>query len=335
VVELIAAGYEVVIVDDLSNSHLFILESIQTITGIKPVFYKVDMTDKESLSKVLAAEKDVKAVIHFAAFKAVGESVQKPLKYFKNNICSLINLLECMETFGVRNIVFSSSATVYGEPEDLPVRETTPFKRALSAYGSTKQIGEEILEKVSATFSLYAISLRYFNPVGAHPSALLGELPNGTPNNLMPFVTQVASGKIDKLTVFGNDYDTFDGTCVRDYIHVMDLAKAHVKSCGRLLGSNEKKNYEVFNIGTGNGISVLEILNAFEKCNGIKLNYCIGARRRGDAPSIYANVWEAENVLDWKAIYGLDAMVISAWKWQQQIDKLPPQFKLSKTSNYT
>lgn len=327
VVELLAVGFQVVIVDDLSNSQLFILDNIEKISGGKPVFHKVNMLEKEKLAKVFAAEKNIAAVIHFAAFKAVGESVINPLKYFKNNIGALVNLMECMETFGVRNIVFSSSATVYGEPDVLPVTEQTSFKPALSAYGSTKQIGEDILQKVAATGHIHALSLRYFNPVGAHQSALLGELPNGTPNNLMPYVTQVASGKLEKLTVYGNDYATADGTCIRDYVHVTDLAKAHVKSCERLLMDTEKSRYEVFNIGTGNGYSVLQIINAFEKHNNIKLNYYIGPRREGDAPVIYADVTSAEKMLGWKATLGLKDMVTSAWKWEQQF--LPEKIEIA------
>jgi UDP-glucose 4-epimerase len=321
VVELIIAGYEVVIVDDLSNSQLFILENIEKIAGIKPKFYQVNMLEKETLSKVIAAEKNIAAVIHFAAYKAVGESVVKPLKYFKNNLCSLINLLECMETFGVRNIVFSSSATVYGQPDELPLTEKTIFKPSLSAYGSTKQMGEDILEKVAATGSIHAVSLRYFNPVGAHRTALLGELPIGVPNNLMPFVAQTAAGVRKELVVFGNDYPTTDGTCIRDYVHVVDLAKAHVKSCNRLLSDDEKKNYEVYNIGTGNGISVLQIINAFEKYNNVKLNYSIGKKREGDAPAMYADVSLAKEALNWEAKLGLKEMVTDAWKWQQQLQK--------------
>jgi UDP-glucose 4-epimerase len=321
VVELIIAGYEVVIVDDLSNSQLFILENIEKIAGIKPKFYPVNMLEKETLSKVIAAEKNIAAVIHFAAYKAVGESVVKPLKYFKNNLCSLINLLECMETFGVRNIVFSSSATVYGQPDELPLTEKTIFKPSLSAYGSTKQMGEDILEKVAATGSIHAVSLRYFNPVGAHRTALLGELPIGVPNNLMPFVAQTAAGVRKELVVFGNDYPTTDGTCIRDYVHVVDLAKAHVKSCNRLLSDDEKKNYEVYNIGTGNGISVLQIINAFEKYNNVKLNYSIGKKREGDAPAMYADVSLAKEALNWEAKLGLKEMVTDAWKWQQQLQK--------------
>ena len=316
VVELIAAGYEVVIADDLSNAQLFILDNIEKISNAKPSFYQIDVADKISLSGVLNKEKNIDAVIHFAAFKAVGESVKEPLKYFMNNLYSLINLLECMNEKQISNIVFSSSATVYGDPVKSPVTETTPFKKALSAYGSTKQTGEDILEKVAATKSINAISLRYFNPVGAHSSALLGELPLGIPNNLLPFVTQTAAGLREKLTVYGNDYNTPDGTCIRDYIHVVDLAKAHVKSCDRLLQKQQKNNYEVFNIGTGNGVSVLEVIQAFEKYNNLKLNYLIGAEREGDAASIYADVSLAEKELGWKAKYDLEEMVVTAWRWQ-------------------
>ena len=321
-VELIKAGFEVVIIDDLSNSQLFILDNIEKISGVKPAFYKIDMKDNEKLSDFFNTEKNIDAVIHFAASKAVGESMSKPLKYFRNNIFSLVNLLDAMEMHEIRNIVFSSSATVYGDPEMLPATENTPFQPALSAYGSTKQMGEDILQKVAATGKIDVIALRYFNPVGADSSALLGELPIGTPNNLMPFVTQVAAGIREKLIVFGNDYDTPDGTCIRDYIHVTDLAIAHIKSCERLLNNAVENNFEVFNIGTGNGISVLEIIQAFEKYNNIKLNYTIGERRPGDAPSIYADVSLASRVLGWKSALGLKEMVTSAWEWQKKIPEL-------------
>lgn len=321
-VELIKAGFEVVIIDDLSNSQLFILDNIEKISGVKPAFYKIDMKDNEKLSDFFNTEKNIDAVIHFAASKAVGESMYKPLKYFRNNIFSLVNLLDAMEMHEIRNIVFSSSATVYGDPEILPATENTPFQPALSAYGSTKQMGEDILQKVAATGKIDVIALRYFNPVGADSSALLGELPIGTPNNLMPFVTQVAAGIREKLIVFGNDYDTPDGTCIRDYIHVTDLAIAHIKSCERLLNNAVENNFEVFNIGTGNGISVLEIIQAFEKYNNIKLNYTIGERRPGDAPSIYADVSLASRVLGWKSALGLKEMATSAWEWQKKIPEL-------------
>lgn len=320
VVELLAAGYEVVIIDDLSNSDISVLNRIERITNIKPAFYPINILDKIKLDEFFVSEKNIGAVIHFAAFKAVGESVKAPLKYFHNNLLSLIQLLECMEEFGIKNMVFSSSATVYGDPDELPVTESTPFKKALSSYGSTKQMGEEILEKTSAVKDIHAISLRYFNPVGAHASSLIGELPLGIPNNLMPYITQTASGVRELLTVFGNDYNTPDGTCLRDYIHVVDLAKAHVKSCDRLLEEKLTDKFEVYNIGTGNAISVMEIINAFEKCNTIKLNYKIGSRRSGDAAAIYADVTKAADVLSWKAELGLKEMVTDAWKWQQQLN---------------
>ena len=267
----------------------------------------------------LCQKKNIGAIIHFAAFKAVGESVKEPLKYFYNNLLSLIQLLECMQEFGVGNIVFSSSATVYGDPDELPVTESTPFKKALSSYGSTKQMGEEILEKTSAVKDIHAISLRYFNPVGAHASFLIGELPLGVPNNLMPYITQTAAGLRGQLTVFGNDYNTPDGTCLRDYVHVVDLAKAHVKSCDRLLAGKLTDKFEMYNIGTGNAISVMEIINAFEKYNSIKLNYKTGLRRSGDAAAVYADVSKAAGILNWKAELGLKEMVTSAWNWQKQL----------------
>jgi UDP-glucose 4-epimerase len=321
VVELIDAGYEVLIVDDLSNSKLFILDNIEKITGVKPAFHNIDMTNADLLSTVLNSGIKIDAVIHFAASKAVGESVRNPLKYFRNNLCSLINLLGSMQDASIRNIVFSSSATVYGNPDALPVNETTAIKPALSAYGSTKQMGEDILQKMAAAGMVNAIALRYFNPVGSHASALLGELPIGTPNNLMPFVTQTAAGKIDMLTLYGNDYNTPDGTCIRDYIHVVDLAKAHVKSCERMLGKQQKESYEVFNIGTGTGYSVLEIIDAFEQYNHVKVNYKVGQRREGDAAAVFADVSRAAKELGWNARLGIAEMVTSAWQWEQQLLK--------------
>ncbi len=318
VVELQQSGYDVVIIDDLSNSQFFVLDRIAKISGIKPECFTLNMLDKPKLTKLLNDEK-IDAVIHFAAFKAVGESVKEPLKYFHNNLLSLIHLLQCMEEFGVRNVVFSSSATVYGDPENLPATEITPFKKALSSYGSTKQMGEDILEKTATAKNIKGISLRYFNPVGAHASALIGELPLGVPNNLMPFITQTAAGVREQLTVYGNDYNTPDGTCLRDYIHVVDLAKAHVKSCDRLLNDLSKEQYEVFNIGTGNAFSVMEIINAFEKYNQLKFKYTIGPRRLGDAPAIYADVTKATQQLGWKATLGLEEMVTSAWNWQKTL----------------
>lgn len=319
VVELLAAGYEVVIIDDLSNSQLFILDNIEKVSGQSPAFYQIDVADTKKLNEVFQTEQNISTVIHFAAFKAVGESVDHPIKYFKNNLFSLVNLLESMEAFGVKNLVFSSSCTVYGDADQLPVTETTPFKKALSAYGSTKQMGEEILEKVAATGKLHCIALRYFNPVGAHKSALLGELPVGTPSNLLPFITQTAAGIRPVLTVFGDDYDTVDGTCIRDYIHVVDLAKAHVKSCDRLLNDTANDTYEVFNIGTGNGTTVLQIINDFQKYNDIQLLYRIGERRVGDAPVVYADVSRSKEVLGWSAELGVKDMVVSAWEWQKTL----------------
>jgi UDP-glucose 4-epimerase len=323
VVELQQAGYDVVILDDLSNSNLQVLERIESITNTKPVFYQINLLDKKRLNQMFAAENDIAAIIHFAAFKAVGESVNEPLKYFHNNLLSLIQLLEYMEEFGIKNIVFSSSATVYGDPDILPVTESTPFKKALSSYGSTKQMGEEILEKTSAVKNIKAIALRYFNPVGAHASSQIGELPLGIPNNLMPFITQTAAGVREQLTVFGNDYNTPDGTCLRDYIHVVDLAKAHVKSCDRLLQAGMTDKYEVYNIGTGHAISVMEMINAFEEYNRVKLNYKIGKRRSGDAKAVYADVKKAADVLKWKADLGLKEMVTSAWNWQVSLSANP------------
>lgn len=316
-VELIQAGYEVVIVDDLSNAQLFILDRIQQLTGVKPVIYEVNMQHKDALADVFSTEKTIACVIHFAASKAVGESVVLPLKYYRNNLLSLIHLLECMEQYQVQPIVFSSSATVYGDLDVLPLTEQTAFKPSLSAYGSTKQMGEDILQKVAATKTIQAIALRYFNPVGAHPSALLGELPLGKPNNLMPYVTQVAAGKLEQLTVYGNDYPTPDGTCIRDYIHVVDLAKAHVKSCERLLEATSENHFEAFNIGTGKGFSVMELLHTFENENKVKVNYVIGNRRHGDAAAMYADVSLAAKELHWKADLGLKEMVTDAWRWQQ------------------
>lgn len=318
-VALIQAGYEVVIIDDLSNSESFILDRIELIAGAKPRFYQLDMNDRAKLTHFFTIESGIQAVIHFAASKAVGESMQLPLKYFRNNLCPLINLLDNMQASGIHNMIFSSSATVYGDPDLLPVTEDSPVKPALSAYGSTKQMGEEMLQKVTAAGQLNAISLRYFNPVGAHESALLGELPLGKPNNLMPVVTQTAAGKIDRLQIYGNDYDTPDGTCVRDYIHVTDLAEAHVKSCERLMTNQQEASYEVFNIGTGQGISVMEMIAAFEQYNGVKVNYQLSARRAGDAQSIYADAALAKRKLQWTAKRGLQEMVTTAWKWQQQL----------------
>ncbi|MDR2122742.1 MAG: UDP-glucose 4-epimerase GalE [Flavobacteriaceae bacterium] len=321
VVELIQSGLEPIIVDDLSNSELFILDRIEQITGSRPKFYPYDVCDSDKLKTVFSENKNIKACIHFAAKKAVGESMKIPLVYYRTNLVSLLNVLETMKEFNADCFVFSSSATVYGQPEHLPANESSPLQKATSSYGSTKQMAEDILEKVSATGSLKTLSLRYFNPVGAHQSALIGELPKGIPNNLMPFVTQTAIGIREKLTVFGNDYNTPDGTCIRDYIHVVDLAKAHVNACNYLLTHADSISYDVFNIGTGKGISVLEIVSAFEEVNKVKVPYIIGSRRDGDVESIYASCSKANQILKWEAQYTLEDMVKDAWNWEKAYRK--------------
>jgi UDP-glucose 4-epimerase len=321
VVELIAAGYEPIIVDNLSNSSAKIIEQIEKITGVVPVFHNLDLCDEQATAHFIQ-EHPVQHIIHFAAYKAVGESVAEPLKYYRNNFYSLINLLNACagrET----NFVFSSSCTVYGQPKQLPVAENAPVLPAESPYGNTKQIAEEILRdtaKVNQNFNI--ISLRYFNPVGAHASALIGELPIGIPQNLVPFITQTAIGKRELLTVYGNDYSTPDGSCIRDYIHVVDLAKAHVAALG-VLERKESFNYEVFNIGTGKGSSVLEVIHAFEKVSGEKLNYTIGPRRPGDVEQIWGEVKKAEKMLGWRAELDLNEMMRSAWAWEQYLKTHP------------
>ena len=318
-VELIHQGYEVVIVDDLSNSEYRTIESIEKITGTKPGFYQFDLRNSPSLEKLFKDNK-FDGIIHFAAKKAVGESVEKPLLYYDVNLNSMLNLLKLMELYKVSNLVFSSSCTVYGQPSRLPVTEDTPFASAESPYGHTKQIGEDILNHTTRTNgSLQALSLRYFNPVGAHPSALIGELPVGTPANLVPFITQTVAGLRSKLKVYGNDYNTTDGTAVRDYIHVVDLAKAHVRAIERMLNHEQKKSYEYFNIGTGKGSSVLEVIQTFEKINHTKVPYEIVDRRAGDIVKIYADTTRANNELNWKAQLNLDDMMKSAWKWQKTL----------------
>lgn len=319
VVELQQAGFEVVIADNLCNSRLFILNRIEMITGSLPVFYKTDTCDKNKLDGLFKNEKPFDAVIHFAALKAVGESVLQPLKYFQNNLISLMNLADCMISTGCNKLVFSSSATVYGSPDELPVKETAAFKKALSAYGSTKQMGEEMIEKICATGALQAIALRYFNPAGAHATGLIGELPTGIPNNLVPYLTQAVMGKQKTLTVFGDDYNTPDGSCLRDYIHVVDLAKAHVKSCERLIAGVAAGAYETFNVGTGRPVSVFELIREFENTNAVTVNYNTGKRRHGDAPELYADVSRANEVLQWRAGKTLADMVRDAWRWEQKI----------------
>ncbi len=320
VVELQNSGYEVVIVDDLSNSSIDTLDSIEKITGVRPGFSQFNLQDKEKTTAFFKAHKDIKAIIHFAASKAVGESVQMPLHYYKNNVMSLINLIEAMREEAVENIVFSSSCTVYGQPDVLPVTEETPRKAAESPYGNTKSICEDILRDSAAAYKgINAIALRYFNPIGAHPSGLIGELPVGIPNNLVPFITQTAAGLREKLSVFGDDYNTPDGSCIRDYINVVDLAKAHVIAIERLLKAKNESNYEYFNIGTGNGASVLELVKAFIKVTGVDLNYQVVDRRAGDIEKIYADTNKANNVLGWKANETIEDTLLSAWVWEKNV----------------
>jgi UDP-glucose 4-epimerase len=319
VVELIQSGFEVVVIDNLSNSTVRIIDQIGRITGKKLRFYELDLCNDAALRVFFKENHDLAGVIHFAAFKAVGESVEFPLKYYHNNLVSLLNLLRLMEEFEVPNMVFSSSCTVYGQPGELPVTELAPVQKAFSPYGNTKQISEEIIEDTVASSKIRAILLRYFNPIGAHESGLIGELPIGIPNNLVPFITQTAIGKRQKLLVFGDDYDTPDGTCIRDYIHVVDLAKAHVVAVKRMLDGTNEKNLEVFNLGTGKGTSVMEAIIAFEKATGMKLNYEITKRREGDVPKVWADTTLANLRLGWKAEKGLEEMMASAWKWEQNL----------------
>ncbi|MCQ2330751.1 MAG: UDP-glucose 4-epimerase GalE [Paludibacteraceae bacterium] len=322
VVCLMQQGYDVVIVDNLSNSNIEVLNGIENIVGRKPDFENLDCIDYPNMNRLFNQYTDIEAVIHFAASKAVGESVEKPLLYYRNNIGSLITLLELMLAHGVQNIVFSSSCTVYGQPDakHLPVDETAPIQKALSPYGNTKQINEEIIQDTChANANLHATILRYFNPIGAHPSAEIGELPNGVPNNLLPFVTQTASGLREKLRVFGNDYNTPDGSCIRDYIYVMDLAKAHVQAVERMLAQKATDQVEIFNLGTGRGLSVLEILNTFIKVTGVHLKYEIVGRREGDIEQVWANPKKANEVLGWKADTPVEEVLLSAWNWEKKL----------------
>lgn len=322
VVELHQAGYEVIIVDNLSNSNIKILTQLHAITGKWFEFVEIDLQDDRAVQEFAQKNTDITGIIHFAASKAVGESVEKPLKYYKNNFYGLINLLI---SFNRKiDFVFSSSCTVYGQPDRLPVTESAPVKKAESPYGNTKQIAEEILAETAAvTPDLSVIALRYFNPVGAHETALIGELPNGVPANLVPFITQSAIGKRGPITVYGDDYDTPDGSAIRDYIHVVDLAKAHVAAIKRLADKKAESNYEVFNIGTGNGSSVLEIIAAFEQVTGEKLNYNIGPRRAGDIVRIYGDVQKSNQILGWKADLDINEMMRSAWEWEKYIKANP------------
>ena len=323
VVELQNSGYDVVIIDDLSNSKADVVENIEKITGIRPAFEKVDCTDFAALEATFAKYNGIKAIIHFAASKAVGESVQQPLKYYRNNIVSLVNLLEFMPKYNVEGIVFSSSCTVYGQPDVLPVTEAAPTKKAESPYGNTKQINEEIIvDTVASGSPISSVILRYFNPIGAHPTALIGELPLGVPQNLLPYLTQTAIGIRKELSVFGDDYDTPDGSCIRDYIYVCDLAKAHVKAIDRILQNQMAEKVEVFNLGTGRGLSVLELINTFEKATGVKLPYKIVGRRAGDIVKVWADPEKANKVLGWSADTPVEEVLKTAWQWQLKLREL-------------
>jgi len=318
VVELVNAGFSPVIIDNLINSSESVLSGLKKIIGFDVPFYKADCNDFEVV-KDIVIKHNMEGIIHFAAYKAVGESVQNPLKYYKNNIGSLLNILEVMQATKVKNLVFSSSCTVYGQPDNIPVTEDTPKKKAESPYGNTKAIAEDILEDViKSGEKMSIISLRYFNPIGAHSSAEIGELPNGIPSNLIPFVTQTAIGKRNKLVVFGSDYNTVDGSNVRDFIHVVDLAKAHVSALN-LLKSKEAAFYDVFNLGTGTGNSVLEVIKAFEEVNNLKLNYEIGPRRSGDVEKIYGDVEKASKILNWKTEKSLEESLKDAWTWELKL----------------
>ncbi len=322
VVELQAAGYDVVIIDNLSNSNRGVLDGIEKISGIRPAFVEGDCTDLETLRKLFKDYPGIKGIINFAASKAVGESVEKPLMYYRNNLVTLMNLLELMPEFGTKGIVFSSSCTVYGEPDVNPIDESAPIKPATSPYGNTKQISEEIItDYINSGAPVKAILLRYFNPVGAHPSGLIGELPNGVPNNLVPYLTQTAAGIRKELTVFGDDYPTPDGSCIRDFIDVVDLAKAHVIAMKRMLDGEDKDKLEIFNLGTGRGLSVLELIASFERATGVKVPYKIGARRAGDIEKIWAEPKKANEVLGWKAEIPIDETMANAWRWQQNLQK--------------
>jgi UDP-glucose 4-epimerase len=319
-VELQEAGYEVVIVDNLSNSNVDVIDGIERITGSRPAFEQVDCTDREALTGVFNKYPGIEGIIHFAASKAVGESVHKPLLYYRNNIVSLLNLLDLMPEYQVKGIVFSSSCTVYGQPEKLPVDETAPIQPALSPYGNTKQIDEEIIrDTLNAESSYKSIILRYFNPIGAHSSAEIGELPNGIPQNLVPYLTQTAIGVRKELSIYGNDYHTPDGSCIRDYIHVVDLAKAHVVALDRILKNKSESRLEYFNLGTGKGLSVLELVHTFERSTGVKVPHKIAGRREGDIEQIWANPHCANEVLAWQSIETIEDTLRSAWRWQLKL----------------
>lgn len=320
VVELQTSGFEVIIIDDLSNSSLVVLNGIFDITGVKPIFEKIDLKEKDHVVDFFKRYRDIDGIIHFAACKAVGESVNDPLKYYENNISSLVHILGGLQRFKEPKFIFSSSCTVYGQADELPITENAPVKEVKSPYGNTKKIGEQIIKDLcNCNDSFSAITLRYFNPIGGHSSAKIGELPIGIPQNLVPFVTQTAIGIRKKLSIFGKDYPTPDGTCIRDYIHVVDLAKAHVVSLKRLFEEKKTGHYEIFNIGTGKGSSVLEVINTFEKATGVSLNYCFTDRRDGDIVSAFADTTKANKILGWKAKLSLEDALTSAWKWEKSL----------------
>lgn len=319
VVALQEQGFDVCIIDNLSNSHAGVIDRIGEITGVRPEFHEFDMVDREKTDSFFSSNADLAGIIHFAAYKAVGESMLDPLMYYRNNLVSLLNILEGMKKYAVPNLVFSSSCTVYGQPETLPVKESSPVKEAWSAYGNTKQMSEDIIRFSVRAYGIKSIALRYFNPVGAHESALIGELPRGVPGNLAPFITQTAIGRRDLLEIFGSDYDTPDGTAIRDYIHVVDLARAHVAAVRRMIDCKTKSDYEIFNLGTGKGYSVREVIRSFEKVSGKKLKYRVAGRRPGDVEQVWADTTLANKELGWKAEKNLDDMMYSAWKWEQAL----------------
>ena len=322
VVELQNAGFEVVIIDNLSNSSMEVLDGIIEITGKTPLFEKIDLRQKSEVIQFFEKHQDISGIIHFAASKAVGESVENPLLYYENNLSTLIYLLQACNNYTIENFIFSSSCTVYGEPDKLPIDESAPIKKATSPYGNTKQISEEILNDSCKVSNLKSIALRYFNPIGAHDSSKIGELPLGIPQNLVPFITQTAAGLRDQLSVFGDDYPTEDGSCIRDYIHVVDLAKAHVVALERLLKDRNSNQFETFNVGTGKGSSVLEVVHAFEKVTQQKLNYKIVNRREGDVISVYADTKKANDVLGWKAEKSMEESLLSSWNWEKKVRKI-------------
>jgi len=327
IVDLIQNGYDVVSIDNNARSHAGILQSVTAITGKTVKNYQVDLCDFEKTKQVFSENKDITGIIHFAAYKAVGESVGEPLMYYHNNLSSLVNILQYSKDFNVPYFVFSSSCTVYGNPDSIPVTEATPQKPAESPYGATKQMGEVIVTDASKASELQSILLRYFNPVGAHPSILLGEIPLGRPANLVPAITQTAIGKLPTMQVYGDDYPTRDGSCVRDYIHVSDIAHAHTLALNYLIEKKNKSNTEIFNLGTGDGYTVLEVIKAFEKVSGVKLNYSVGARRPGDVVAIYANNNKAKQELGWIPQYNLDVMMDTAWKWELKLKENPSLFQ--------